>query len=230
MNTLGKSFMFYLRYPAEMDRLYWKPLIENVQPSLDGLADGIRVQKMAHEVGMAASQEAAELLADCGEKIEEHFTSLGCVELAKIATPTYLRKNWRWQAMVRAKETNGGWFQCGVSIYEKERVLAVWVWRSGGRAWQQRVLNQLAGRLPSSRENGPGTVELGAVAIPQLNAEVGVDSDILVSSVASIFGVLRAEDALAFCRRENEDSESEPTESSDRERLQDSTTLTDSPI
>lgn len=209
MTSLGNSFLFYLRYHAEMNRLYWKPLYEGEQPSLDGLEDASRIQGMAHDVGIAASKEAAEFLTECGEKIEQHFNSLGCAELAKRATGPYMRKNWCWQAVVR-KSGADGWFQCGVSIYEDERVVAPWIYRSGGRAWQQRVLSRLHPRL-GARVAGPGTVRLGTVEIPVPGAEDEIDRDYLVASVASIFSAVQSDDVHALCViEENEpDPESE---------------------
>src|SRR5437899_1041721 len=104
------------RYPAEMDRLYSTPEYFGEEPDLTGLTDAERVHEMAYAVGAAAYSEAAELLKECGKKIEDHFTALKNVVLVKKARPSTILRNWEWKGIVGHSSVPRGWFECGVSL------------------------------------------------------------------------------------------------------------------
>jgi hypothetical protein len=58
VGNLGKCLLFYLKYPAEMERLY-----EAEKPNVKGLPNPDQILKKIKLVGDAASREAADLLS-----------------------------------------------------------------------------------------------------------------------------------------------------------------------
>jgi hypothetical protein len=77
MTPLGKPLVFYLKYLAEMNRLYDDPEYHGIEPDLTELQDAEQVRGMARTVGSAAYEQAADFVERCGESIEKHFTDLG---------------------------------------------------------------------------------------------------------------------------------------------------------
>src|SRR5262245_22106096 len=73
MASLGKCLVFYFKYGAEMDRLYWQPRETAKEPSVDGVPDKERVLSMIERVGNAACREAGAFLEACAERIEPHL-------------------------------------------------------------------------------------------------------------------------------------------------------------
>ena len=72
MAELGKCLLFYLKYPAEMARLY-----ETEEPDTDGLSNPNETLGKIRRVGDAGSREGAELLEVCFEAVKPHFDALG---------------------------------------------------------------------------------------------------------------------------------------------------------
>ena len=71
MENIGKCLQFYLKYPAEMERL----LTEGLEK--EGLRDPDAVLKKINAVSAKANQEAAEFLEKCAQGIEGHFEKIG---------------------------------------------------------------------------------------------------------------------------------------------------------
>ena len=76
MAKLGKCLVFYLKYQAEMDRLYWRPRETREEPSIEGLKDKDNVLSMIKRVGDAACREAADFvfrLRDVWDQLRERI-------------------------------------------------------------------------------------------------------------------------------------------------------------
>ena len=71
MAILGKCLLFYLKYPAEMERLY-----EPEEPKVEGLPDPDKLLQKIRRVGATASREAADFLELCAPRIEQHFRGI----------------------------------------------------------------------------------------------------------------------------------------------------------
>lgn len=76
MTPLGKCLVFNLKYPAEMDHLYWKPEHGDEEPNLQGLANADNVRAMVRIVGDQAAEQVASFLEQCAEQAAEHWRSL----------------------------------------------------------------------------------------------------------------------------------------------------------
>jgi hypothetical protein len=205
MTPRGKALMFYLKYPAEMSHLYEKPKYDGEEPDLTDLEDTERVREMARAVGDAAYLEAAEFLELCGEKIEEHFTSLGSVAPYERAKKRYILRWWEWTVNVRLTAASEASFMCGVGLYDMERIIVPWLWREGGRRWEEMVMERLGARAHSLAGGGvvrePGTVALARIPIFAENQQDGdVDRDALVAQVVAAFTAIRADDVEALAR------------------------------
>ncbi len=67
MTPLGKALVFYLKYMAEMDRLY-ADLAEGEERDLTGLEDAEQLLERARSVGDAASNEVVDFLGLCRQR------------------------------------------------------------------------------------------------------------------------------------------------------------------
>lgn len=229
MTSLGKSLIFYLRYPAEMYQLYERPEYEDEAPDMTDLEGAEHIREMTNTVGAAAYQQAADFLKACAMKIEDHFRALGNVKFAVRAAPKAILKHWTWYARCEVASVPGGWFWCGVSIlkqsgaavlcanakptiysgtaspYDVGGTAVPWLWRRGGRSWDQRALRLLGDRAHSGP--GGGLVEGGgSVALPTVpllhGALLGfdVDRDPLVDKVVQVFAAIRTTELEAISR------------------------------
>src|ERR1700740_3513031 len=115
MTLLGKSLVFYLKYMAEMERLY-ADQEKREEEDLTGLDDVKRVREMARIVGDAACEQAADFLLLSGKGIEGHFTVPGGATLAKKRSRSFVKNNWYWEAEFRVSSVAGGSFWCGAWI------------------------------------------------------------------------------------------------------------------
>src|SRR5450830_1744056 len=79
MANLGKCMLFYLKYAAEMERLY-----EAEEPKVEGLPNPDRVLEKIKLVGDTANREVAEFLETCVPGIEEHFRAISTVQRTRI--------------------------------------------------------------------------------------------------------------------------------------------------
>lgn len=81
MTHLGKALVFYLKYMAEMNRLYGH-VDEGDEPDLSGVRDKERVREMIAVVGAAAFEQALVFLEECGRAIEGHFLRMKATTLS----------------------------------------------------------------------------------------------------------------------------------------------------
>jgi hypothetical protein len=220
MATLGKAITFYLRYPAEMDRLYWQPEIDGAETDLSGLDDAENVQRMASSVGEAASNEVADFLLECGKRIEDYLLRLKSLTLTKQSRLPVVRRKWDWQAKVLVHSDDCRSFYCGVSLYDQERQFVPWLWRRGGRAWEDLAMSRLGSRAHSRSGGGVvsdrGTVALPPVPIPgegQCNEDI--DRDDLVAQVVSRFTAIAVDDFEIIARKTRADDDPPDPDGSD---------------
>jgi hypothetical protein len=201
MPPLGKSLVFALKYPAEMSRLYWTPKDSGNDPDLSGLdeAQAKRVVNMASAVGEAACEEAADFLEVCADRIEEYLRTL---QFKTVTRPKrgIVKRRWFFRASVEPVTGKSGWrFEYGVSIRDDLGVAVPWVWRSGGRAWEETVMRVLGPHRAHSRAGGGLVFDRGTVAlarIPMLENLSGFDVDRgpLVERVVQAFTAIKAKD------------------------------------
>lgn len=88
MTQLGKPLVFYLKYYAEMQRLY-EPEYEGGDPDLTDLDDAEQVRGKVLAVGAAASEQAADFLELCGKGIGDHIAALGLARIEKKRGTTF---------------------------------------------------------------------------------------------------------------------------------------------
>src|SRR5262249_6504172 len=95
MAKLGKCLVFYLKYQAEMYRLYWQPRETGDKPSVGGLKDKEQVLSMVKKVGDAALREAGAFLGLCAERIETHLQSICATQRIRRNVEEYWSVEWR---------------------------------------------------------------------------------------------------------------------------------------
>jgi len=225
MTQLGKPLVFYLKYAAEMNRLYGHD--EGEEPDLTGLEDAEQVREMVRTVGAAASEQAADFLALCGKEIEDLFAKTGSATLTKKKTRSYVVEHWSWEGKFAVPPVPAGSFWCGVMLVTQPDTRIVlpkdtyglvvpWIWTKGGRRGAEAVWKILGG-WPHSR-GGEGLVDESATialaAIPvkaQPPESFDVDRDLLIGEVVKTFGRIgeKATTAIAsFVAGLNEPDES----------------------
>jgi hypothetical protein len=208
MTPLGKPLVFYLKYMAEMNRLYAEPEYEGQEPDLTGLDSAEQVREMARAVGGAAYEQAVDFLGLCGKEIEDHFTRLGIARLSSRAKRGTVLSNWSWKVRITVPGARGGWFLCGVWVtappevrisLEKDAcgIVVPWLWLRGGRNVEDAVWKVL-GSWAHSR-SGEGLLADGSVALASIPIKAqppgsfDVDREPLVNEVAKVVARIGAE-------------------------------------
>ena len=163
MAKLGNSLVFYFKYPAEMDRLYWQPRTTGEEPCADGLEKREEVLAMIRRVGDAACRDVATFLEACALQIEPHLQSIGIATRCR----NTLERRWEIRWGLSSKRAPERKFEVGVYIDEQIRAFVPWVWCRGGlrgisgwkRPWRgftvrnrrccsRRAMRPIWGRLP----------------------------------------------------------------------------------
>jgi hypothetical protein len=200
MTQLGEALVFYLKYMAEMERLYGIPeQYGGEEPNLTEPGDAAHVREMARGVGAAACEKAADFLELCGKGIVDHFTGLGAA-IANKRKRAYVLREWYWWVHVRPPSARGGWFSCAVFVSAPPEirisldkdvcgVVVPYIWLKGGRKAADAVSTILSGWSLSRAGEGlvddNGAVALARIPIkPQPTESFNVESDRLVDEVA----------------------------------------------
>ena len=158
MTHLGKCLLFYLKYPAEMARLF-----EAKEPKFDGLPNPDKLKQTIKMVGDAAGQEAAKFLETCAPIIEEHFNAISRFR----RTRNKMNLDWHLEFRVTTRRAADRHFLIGVGFDTNRTTLIPWVWCRGGRRAADEI-RQILGRGVSAEEFGwsSGTVALTEIKIP----------------------------------------------------------------
>ncbi|MHB1424568.1 MAG: hypothetical protein ACYC3I_15465 [Gemmataceae bacterium] len=215
MTPLGKPLVFYLKYLAEMNRLYGDPTYYGgEEPDLTELAHAEQVREKAQSVGAAAYEQVADFLLLCGRRIEEHFTGLGVATLTNKRTRTYVVRNWVWGARVNVSSVTDGWFFCGAYVSAPPEVrialpqdvcgiVVPWLWSRGGRKGEDAIW-KVVGSWADSRggervDNDRGTVTLSCIPLkPEPPESFDVDRDLLIAEVMKTIARIGAEETKAI--------------------------------
>jgi hypothetical protein len=214
MTPLGKPLVFYLKYTAEMNRLYAHD--EDEEPDLSGLEDQERVREMVRVVGAAAYEQAADFLELCGKAIEQHFAGTGKASLTKRKKRSTVRDSWGWGAKFDVPSVPGGSFSAGVFIAAPPDtshplpvgacgVVVPWLWTKGGRRGADEVWKILGGQA-HSRCDGDLVEAGGDIALACIPVQANppdsfdADRDSLVSEVAKTVGRIGAKEVKAIAK------------------------------
>jgi hypothetical protein len=191
METLGKCLLFYLKYPAEMSRLF-----EAEEPNSDGLPNADEILKKTRLVGDAANWEAAQFLERCAPAIEGHFRAFGPVRRKR----SNLEKTWSLQFHVGSRESKTRRFWIGVEIDLDLTALVPWVWSPGGyRAADEvrRILNRGSRPTNPAWRSGTTCLDQIPILIPE-RIDAPVPCEGLVTQVQHVFKTITAEDVKAI--------------------------------
>jgi hypothetical protein len=191
MAQLGKCLLFYLKYPAEMERLY-----EAEEPKVEGLPDPDRILQKVQLVGDAASREAAELLEACVPGIDEHFRAISAVQQIR----ANLENAWDLRFRIAPRKTTDRYFEIGVVIELSRTALIPWVWCRGGRRAEDEIVRILGRGIKAATLKYPsGTVGLAEIKIPvPERLEEPVASDSLLAQVQQVFAPFTAQEVKAI--------------------------------
>jgi hypothetical protein len=141
MANLGKCLLFYLKYTAEMERLY-----EEDEPNLNGLPNPDQILEKIKLVGDTANREVAELLEACAPTIEELFCAISAIERVR----NNLEKMWSLRFWVSPKRAKGNRFMIGVQMSPKRSALIPWLWGRGGRRFEDETVRVLGRGVKSA--------------------------------------------------------------------------------
>lgn len=211
MTQLGKCLVFNLKYPAEMDHLYWKPEHGDDEPDLHALADAENVRAMAHIVGAQAAEETSSFLEQCAEQIALHWMSLKIGKVTGQSRRQKMAHYWEFQGRLRVKSSRGVSIWYGAWIDEVKKQIIPWLFARGGREWEDLATRTLGKKRAHSRAGeglviGRGTVALGCIPLlPEGLQGFDVDRDPLVAKVVACFTAIGAKDVQALARPVGED-------------------------
>ncbi|MFI5366207.1 MAG: hypothetical protein ACHQ4J_11340 [Candidatus Binatia bacterium] len=192
MANLGKCVLFYLKYPAEMKRLY-----EAEERKVDGLPNPDRVLEKIKLVGDTACREGAVFLETCVPGIDEHFRAISAVQRIR----NNLEKTWELRFKVAPRKATDRRFEIGVCIDSNRAALIPWVWCRGGRRAEDEVVRILGRGIKSATlpEWYSGSVGLREIKIPiPERLEEPVECDALVAQVQQAFVSFTARDVEAI--------------------------------
>ena len=201
MPKVGKCFLFYLKYSAEMERVY-------VDKNFAGLPDDDGLQKRIELVGDTACREAAELLDACAKPIEKHFRKISSVRRRR----TKLEENWELSFKVAPRVEAGTEFSFGVFVDVARSALLPWIWRPGGRRAAEEMQRVLSEAMSVQIGSASGSVILDEVRIsvpPSFDEDVPIDP--IASQIGESFARFTADhvDALASIRTGRESANNE---------------------
>ena len=206
MTPLGKCLVFNLKYPAEMDHLYWKPEDGGEEPDLDGLADAENVRAMVRIVGDRAAEQAGTFLEQCAEKIAAHWRGLKVGKVTGQTRRQRMADYWEFQGRLRVKSPKGLSIWYGAFIDEVEAQIIPWLYGRGGRNWEDLAIRKLGKQRAHSRAgdgavSDRGTVALACISLlPEGLHGFDVDSDPLVKKVVACFTAIGAKDMEALAQ------------------------------
>ncbi|OGA16653.1 MAG: hypothetical protein A3H33_09055 [Betaproteobacteria bacterium RIFCSPLOWO2_02_FULL_65_20] len=187
MSNLGECMLFYLKYAAEMERLY-----EAEEPKVEGLPNPDQVLKQIKLVGDTANREVAEFLETCVPGIEEHFRAISTVQRIR------KKDMWVLSFKVGPKKATDRQFWIGVNIDLNQAALIPWVWCRGGRRAEDEMV-RILGRGIKVRGWESGTVVLAEIKIPiPERLEEPVECDSLVAKVQQAFASFTERDVAAI--------------------------------
>ena len=215
MVALGKSLVFYLRYMAAMNRLYY-PAEYGSEPDMTTLDDAERVREMAGIVGESASNEAANFLEALGKELETHFNGLKIATLRRKRSRAFAKSYWDWGARVYVSSVRNGWFACGAQLTAPPEVrisldngvcgvVVPWLWSQGGRKAADMARTILSGRIDVRAGegvfDGDNAVALALVPIrPQPPDSFDVDREELLGEVMKVFARIGRKEAQAIAK------------------------------
>ncbi len=190
MANLGKCVLFYLKYAAEMERLY-----EAKVPKVEGLLNPDQVREKIELVADTAKREVAAFLETFVPGIDEHFRAISTVQRI------YKKNMWELEFEVAPRDATDRHFWIGVCIEPKQAVLIPWVWCYGGRRAEDEVVRILGrgNKLTTFPDWESGSVGLAEIKIPiPERLEELVECDSLVAQVQEAFASFTARDVEAI--------------------------------
>jgi hypothetical protein len=213
MTPLGKCLVFNLKYPAEMDHLYWKPKHGGEESDLRSLGDAGNVQAMARIVGEQAAEQLYSFLETCSELIAAHWMSLKMGKVTGLSRRQKIDHDWAFQGRLRVKSPKGVSIWYGVLIDDTNAQIIPWLYGRGAREWEDLAIRILGKERVHSRAGAGLVSDRGTVAlacIPLLPEELqgfDVDRDPLVAKVVACFSAIGAKDVEALARPVGEGDE-----------------------
>jgi hypothetical protein len=187
MAELGNCLLFYLKYPAEMKRLY-----ETDEPAMDEFPNPDGTLEKIKRVGDAACWEAAELLKACASAIKNHFGKLVSRRRGK-PDSTWTISFW---ALPEESPKN---CEIGITLITGDPpALQPWIWCRGGRAAESKMLEALksVAKQTSIRRGAEIGWSNGCILLGRIGIEVpndlrkGVAREPLVAQAQNVFQIL----------------------------------------
>jgi len=192
MANLGKCMLFYLKYPAEMERLY-----EAKERKVEGLPNPDLLLEKIKLVGDTANREVAEFLETCAPEIEKHFVAISDVQRVR----NNLEKMWDLSFKIASRGATDRRIEIGVYIDRNRAALVPWVWCRGSRGAEDEVVRILGRGIKSTKfpDWESGSVGLAEIKIPiPERPEEAVECDSLVAQVRQAFTSFTARDVEAI--------------------------------
>lgn len=201
MTAIGTSLVFYLRYYAEMQKLYEE---EGDLTDLASAADGEEVSKKITAVGNQACVEAADLLEACVSNFQERLKTTPNVSIKPCRRDT-MERNWEVVfeiSQARRRKSAGVTREIGVYLEPEE--IVPWIWSRGGRLAEDRICSLLPGiSCRRSKQMGwdGGSVALPTVKIPwQVATDFHVEKEPIVKQVDAVLQAVTSQFLASFLK------------------------------
>ena len=171
MAEIGKSLVFYLKYFAEMQRLYEeRGTVLGINPR-----ENPELRKKIEDVGHAAGVEVRRLLELCISDLRDRLLAANVVELIASRDAT-VEKNWESRFDVQPRKPKKEFKMTWIGITVDDNGLTPWVWCRGGVAVEEKIKSCFAVGVKSYGskrypEWGSGSVGLETIPVPWESAK-----------------------------------------------------------
>lgn len=197
MTPLGKCLTFYLKYPAEMKRLYEVPYSTGEEPDVEGLQDAKQVLEKIRVVGDTACIEAASFLNACTSLVEPHLNGIGkCKQ-----TRRNLQNTWAAMFQLSARESNAV-IWVGYFINERQSSVVPWYWTSQRQKQHAASILGIPSNLDAEMGIDPKHLVLAKIpiVIPSDLNNLDVDAEPLIEQVRRSFGPFTPDTLAALAK------------------------------
>jgi hypothetical protein len=192
MAEIGKSLVFYLRYFAEMQRLY-----EEERGAIPGVnpADDPEMRKKIDDIGHAAGIEVRRLLESCISDLRNRLKSENIVKLVSARDAT-IEKNWEIRFDVQSSKSKKKARMTWIGITVDDKGLTPWVWCRGGLAVEEKIRGCFADGVKSYGSKmypdwGSGSVGLETIPIPWESAkDFTVEGEGIIKRTQQVCGAI----------------------------------------
>ncbi len=196
MTTLGKCFVFHLKYWQEMDKFYWEEKTPKGLENADEIMNQIRI------IGDQYCVEINEFFKLCGIRMNAYFDKFCKIEKIKTSSIDIAGGlEIKYRILKRNGSQKNGRVQLGIYIEEQTSKIYPWIWVKGGKKAENELAQVLLRKRGIIRSDNigwrPGTIALDCIDIfPEGHTGFDIDAGLLIKRIDKAFRKIKNKDVL----------------------------------